>query len=125
MILRFTLLLAFSCLCSLVAHSQDNTQTPAAGTRVMIAKRGSSPSELAIGDYIIAGAFKEEANAKKYQGRLIDLGLTTPDYGFSTDKGLWYVYITRHTDIDVARQERDNYRELDAFRNAWVLSVVE
>lgn len=85
-------------------------------------KRGGSPKELPAGEYIIAGVFSSEANANRYTNGLRQLGYS-PNYGFLTEKKLWYVYIHRSTDINQARQERDKFRKLRMFKDAWLLTV--
>jgi hypothetical protein len=75
------------------------------------------------GDYVIAGAFKVEANAKKYSEGLVKLGFKETSYGFLTQKATWYVYIAQTNDIDAARSFRDKFREMKIFREAWLLTV--
>ena len=87
-------------------------------------KRGGHPKELQKGDYIIAGVFSSEANATRYANGLKQLGYQV-DYGYLTQKQLWYVYIHKSDDINQAKVERDKYRKLRMFKDAWLLTIVE
>jgi type IX secretion system PorP/SprF family membrane protein len=85
-------------------------------------KRGLHAKELAAGDYVIAGVFSSEANANRYTDGLKQLGYKA-DYGFLTEKKLWYVYILQTNDINQAKNERDRYRKLRMFKDAWLLTI--
>ena len=85
-------------------------------------KRGSHPKELPVGDYIIAGVFSSEANAIKYAGGLKQLAYKG-DNGYLSRKGLWYVYIYHSNDINEARIERDKFRKMRMFKDAWLLTI--
>jgi hypothetical protein len=95
---------------------------PVVKERHEFVKRGGHSNELVAADYIIAGAFSSEANAKKYTAGLVNLGYLG-NYGHLTEKNLWYVYIHRSNDINQARVERDKYRKLRMFKDAWLLTV--
>lgn len=86
-------------------------------------KKGNHQDELQVGDYVIAGAFKVEANAKKYSEGLVKLGFTDADFGFLTEHTVWYVYIAETNDITVARTSRDKFRKMKIFKEAWLLTV--
>ena len=85
-------------------------------------KRGGHQEELEVADYVIVGVFKSDANATHFADGLKKLGFTA-DYGHLTEKNLWYVYIAQATDINQARAERDKYRKMKIFRDAWLLTV--
>lgn len=87
-------------------------------------KRGGHSKEMETGDYIIAGVFSSEANANRYAGGIRQLGYTV-NYGHLTQKQLWYVYIHKSNDINQAKAERDRYRKLRMFKDAWLLTVVD
>ena len=87
-------------------------------------KRGGHSKELLKGDYIIAGVFSSEANGTRYTNGLKQLGYQA-NYGFLTQKQLWYVYIYKSDDINQAKAERDKYRKLRMFKDAWLLTIVE
>ncbi|MEK6780595.1 MAG: PorP/SprF family type IX secretion system membrane protein [Bacteroidota bacterium] len=86
-------------------------------------KQGGHHAELGIGDYVIAGVFKMEGNAKKYSDGLLELGFKESDYGYLTEKNLWYVHIAQSNDLEIIRQHRDKFRKMKMFREAWLLSV--
>lgn len=100
------------------------TTPPVVDGRHETFRRGVHAKELAKGDYVIAGVFSSEANAKRYAAGLVQLGYMA-DYGFLTEKKLWYVHIHRSQDITQARAERDKYRKLRMFKDAWLLTIVE
>jgi type IX secretion system PorP/SprF family membrane protein len=85
-------------------------------------KRGSHEDELDVADYVITGVFKEESNARHFTDGLKKLGFKA-DYGHLTEKAVWYVYLHQGTDINQARTERDRYRKMKIFRDAWLLTV--
>ena len=87
-------------------------------------KRGAHTNELQTGDFVIVGAFSSQANAQRYTRGLQQLGYLA-DNGHLTSKNLWYVYIYRSNDINQARMERDKYRKLRMFKDAWLLTVEE
>ncbi len=85
-------------------------------------KRGSHQEELDYGDYVIVGVFKGRPNAEHFSSGLNKMAFTT-DFGFLTEKAIWYVYIAQTNDINEAKAERDKYRKLRIFRDAWLLTV--
>ena len=85
-------------------------------------KRGAHLQELETGNYVIVGVFGSVANAKSMARRLVDTGFSA-NYGFLTEKNLWYVHIFAGDDINGARTERDKYRKQPLFRNAWLLTI--
>ena len=87
-------------------------------------KRGNHPRELPVGDYIIAGVFSSEANAIRYASGLKQLAYKG-DNGYLSQKGLWYVYIYRSQDINEARIERDKFRKMRMFKDAWLMTIHE
>lgn len=100
------------------------TPNPPVKERHETFKRGAHPKELGVGDYIIAGVFSSEANSTRYANGLIQLGYGA-SFGYLTHKNLWYVWIYRSDDIDQAKGERDKYRKLRMFKDAWLLTIVE
>ncbi len=87
------------------------------------AKRGMHSSEMDLGDYVIAGVFSSEANAKKYSDGLRKLGFKDSDYGFLSAHNHWYVHISESNDINTARTDRDKFRKMTIFKESWLLTV--
>lgn len=87
-----------------------------------LVKKGGHQEELNVGEYVIAGVFKSDLNARHFTVGLIKLGFEV-DYGHLSEKNLWYVYILFTDDINLARTERDKYRKMHVFRDAWLLTV--
>jgi type IX secretion system PorP/SprF family membrane protein len=102
-------------------ETHDETHHPHAERHEFI-KRGSHQDELDASDYVVGGVFGKEANAKHFTQGLVKLGFKA-DYGHLTEKNLWYVYLTKTSDINKARTERDKYRKMKIFRDAWLLTV--
>ena len=102
-------------------ESHDGENYPNA-ERHEFSKRGHHKNELEVADYVVSGVFAEETNARAFSDGLKKLGFKAK-YGRSTEKGVWYVYLVRTGDINTARTERDNYRKMKIFRDAWLLTV--
>jgi hypothetical protein len=85
-------------------------------------KRGNHSEELDIGDYVVAGVFRSKINAEHFAQGLNQHGFKT-DHGHLTEKNLWYVYLAQTDNIEKAKAERDKYRKLKIFRDAWLLTV--
>ena len=87
------------------------------------ARRGAHSSELELGDYVIVGAFRSEANAKHMTDELKKLGFSEADYGYLTDKAVWYIHFEPTDDIEEAKAKRNKYRKMKMFKDAWLLTV--
>lgn len=86
-------------------------------------KRGNHNSEMNLADYVIVGAFKSEANAKRYSDGLTQMGFDTSDYGYISERQIWYVHIEATNNLEEARKQRDKYRMMNMFKDAWLLTV--
>jgi type IX secretion system PorP/SprF family membrane protein len=111
----------------ITTHAQDPDEHHEGGDhpnaeRHEFAKRGSHQKELNISDYVVAGVFKEEPNARHFVDGLKKLGFKA-NYGHLTEKKVWYVYLHQSNDINRARGERDKFRKMKIFRDAWLLTV--
>ncbi len=84
--------------------------------------RGKHPQELLAGNYVIIGVFGSGPNARNLARRLVDTGFNA-NYGFLSEKNLWYVHVFEGDDINRTRTERDKYRRMPMYRNAWLLTV--
>lgn len=100
-------------------HDGDNHPN---AERHEFVKKGEHKDELDVADYVITGVFAQESNARAFTEGLKKLGFKAK-YGHLTEKAVWYVYLTRTTDINTARTERDKYRKMKIFRDAWLLTV--
>ena len=85
-------------------------------------KRERHVQELESGNYVIVGVFGSGANAKNMAKKLVYTGFNA-NYGFGTEKSLWYVHIFNGDDINSARKERDKYRKHPLFKDAWLLTI--
>jgi type IX secretion system PorP/SprF family membrane protein len=102
-------------------HGEDPDFHPNAERHEFV-KRGSHAEELDVADYVIIGVFKTGGNASHFSDGLSKLGFSA-DYGHLSEKNLWYVYIAKANDIDTAKAERNKFRKLKIFRDAWLLTV--
>ncbi len=103
-------------------HGEENHPN---AERHEFVKRGQHSSEMNFADYVIVGAFSSEANAKRFSDGLLKLGFSSSDYGFISERNLWYVHISESNDINQARADRDKYRKMNMFKDAWLLTVHE
>jgi type IX secretion system PorP/SprF family membrane protein len=103
-------------------HHGDEPDAHPNSERHEFVKRGSHAEELEVADYVIIGVFKTGSNASHFSDGLSKLGFSA-DYGHLTEKNLWYVYIAKANDIDTAKAERNKFRKLKIFRDAWLLTV--
>jgi type IX secretion system PorP/SprF family membrane protein len=85
-------------------------------------RKGAHRQEMDASDYVVAGVFRQESNAKHFSDGLKKMGFKV-NYGHLTEKAVWYVYLIRTSDINKARAERDRYRKMKIFRDAWLLTV--
>ncbi len=102
---------------------EHNEQGHPHAERHEFVKRGEHHAEMDLGDYVIAGVFRSEAYAKQFNDGLKKMGFSDTDYGYLTNKQLWYVHISESNDINEARAQRDKFRKLRVFRDAWLLTV--
>ncbi|HQQ97534.1 MAG TPA: PorP/SprF family type IX secretion system membrane protein [Cyclobacteriaceae bacterium] len=89
-----------------------------------IVRRGTHHEELDLGDFVVAGVFGKRENAEHFAAELTKLGFK-PDFGYLTSKQRWYVYLFEGENFHEARMERDKYRKLSIFKDAWLLTVTE
>lgn len=99
------------------------TPEPPKPERHEIVQRVRNKNDLPAGTYVIVGAFRGEANARKYARELLDMEYGEAHYGFISARNLWYVYLDYEEDVDQARRVRDQYRLEHNFRDAWILTV--
>jgi type IX secretion system PorP/SprF family membrane protein len=86
-------------------------------------QRVRNKNDLPAGTYVIVGAFRSEANARRYSGELVDMEYGDAHYGFITARNLWYVYLAMSPDVNEARKRRDEFRHEHNFKDAWILTV--
>jgi type IX secretion system PorP/SprF family membrane protein len=98
-------------------------QEPAKPERHEFVTRVRNKNDLDAGTYVIVGAFRAEANARKYSNELLDMEYEGAAYGFITARNLWYVYMGMSKDVNEARTLRDQVRHEHNFKDAWILTV--
>ena len=94
------------------------------GVQVLPAHVNDNPNELKKGMYIIVGVFSELQNAQKYSTQLLYAGYTT-QIGYNSGKKLHYVYVKAASNLEEAKEQRDNLRKLTRFqfKDTWILIV--
>ena len=107
------------------AHHGLPDTTHAHAERHEFVKRGNHTDEMDLNDYVIVGAFRGKENAQKFHKGLTAMGFNDSDYGFITARNIWYVYVYSGNDLAVVRTERDKYRKMKMFKDAWLLTVHE
>ena len=88
----------------------------------VITKKGNHPFEMDRGHYIIIGAYGVPGNAIRMNDKLLSQGYNS-DFGFNSDKKLFYVFIRSADSAEAARAERDEIRKNPSFSSAWYLLV--
>jgi type IX secretion system PorP/SprF family membrane protein len=102
---------------------RDSAAVRPAPERHEFVKAGNNRSELPKGNYVIVGAFRSEANAKRFSIDLHQMDIEEASYGFITSRGLWYVYLATSGDLAVTKVEWEKYRHEHMFKDAWILTV--
>jgi type IX secretion system PorP/SprF family membrane protein len=98
-------------------------QEPVKPERHEFVQRVRNKNDLPAGTYVIVGAFRSEANAKKFSNELVDMEYGDANYGFISARNLWYVYLDYDKEVNVARTKRDQARQEHNFKDAWILTV--
>jgi type IX secretion system PorP/SprF family membrane protein len=75
------------------------------------------------GHYVIVGSFSTTEPALKEKDRFIRLDYDDAYMAQSPVNKKFYVYIFASSDLEIARQTRDYFRQQAASREAWVLSI--
>jgi type IX secretion system PorP/SprF family membrane protein len=88
----------------------------------VVTRKGGHPFEIDQGHYIVVGAYGVAANAIRTNDKLMAQGYNS-DFGYSSDKKLFYVYILGENTARGARIKRDELRKLPAFSKVWYLLV--
>ena len=88
-----------------------------------MAYEGDHPIELPLGSYVIVGSFSKYDNAERYGDYLLRKGYVA-NLGYNTERAYFYVDILHSKNIYEARAQRDRYRQLSIFRQAWVLTII-
>lgn len=109
--------------------ANESTSTPkknlidehTSNERVKI-KRGGHLLELQKGEYVIVGVFESYEHAEEYSDNLFFRGYQSK-FGYISQEGYWYVYVFESTNIEEARNKRDELRRKRIFSKAWVITI--
>jgi type IX secretion system PorP/SprF family membrane protein len=107
------------------ADSVAAAETHPHAERHEFVKRGTHTDEMDLADYVIVGAFRGKENAQRFATGLIAMGHKQTDYGFISARNIWYVYVSSGNDLAAVKAERDKFRKLAMFKDAWLLTVHE
>ena len=88
----------------------------------VVVKKGNHPFELDRGHYVVVGVFGVFENAVGYSDKAQTMGYNT-EYGFSSEKELFYVVIHYADSPEITREKRDSLRKVKQFEKAWYLLV--
>ena len=88
----------------------------------VIARKGYHPFEMPSGNYVVVAAFGEFKNAVRFNDNLLTQGYDS-DFGFNTDKKLFYVYLFKSDDSDSTKIKRNELRQDPEFPKAWYLLI--
>jgi type IX secretion system PorP/SprF family membrane protein len=88
----------------------------------VIARRGYHPFEMEAGHFVVVAAYGEFKNAVRYNDELLAAGYDS-DFGFNTDKKLFYVFVYKGEDSDSTRSKRNEMRNDPKLARAWYLLV--
>jgi len=75
------------------------------------------------GHYVIVGSFSTTETALKEKDRFIRLGYDDAYMAQSPVNKKFYLYIFSSSDLEIARQARNYFRQQSASREAWVLTI--
>ena len=98
---------------------------PTLKLKVESLRKGESANDLAAGNYLVTGAFKTEAEAKKEQVRL-KRALGKQDYevktGYHSDKKLHYVYVAEG-DMENVSRRGEELKKKQGFGKVYLLKI--
>lgn len=83
---------------------------------------GDSANELAVGFYVIAGAFTDLSNAQRNASILSKEGVFTGT-GYNSERKVYFVYVYRSDDLRKTREARDDFRKKAMLKDAWLLEI--
>ncbi len=93
---------------------------PATTERIEHVAGSDNPNDLSKGNYVVVGTFGSEANAQKWQQKLTQQGYT-PQYGYSSARKFYYVYLAKPDALSDALQEAKQLQRNSSLKDAWVL----
>jgi hypothetical protein len=111
-------------LLSLAAHhvsAQDSK--PEQSHRHDFVRKGDQANDMKMGDYVVVAQTVSEADARKFVKEMKKLKLPVPSYGYQSNKQFWFVYFEASDDIEGARLKRNELRQNDMYKSAWLLTI--
>lgn len=86
-------------------------------------QRENNNNDLQTGDYAIVGVFNIRTDAHRVTEELKKLNFPMADFGYLTQRKLWYVHLGKYDSIDAAKTELEKHRQSKMFKDAWLLTV--
>lgn len=83
---------------------------------------GEHNNELAVGFYVIAGAFTDLNNARRNASILSKEGIFAGT-GYNSERKVFFVYVYRSDDLNKTREARDRFRKKAMLKDAWLLEI--
>ncbi|HAP63087.1 MAG TPA: hypothetical protein DCR93_27505, partial [Cytophagales bacterium] len=74
------------------------------------------------GHYVIVASLDNETNAKEQANQMLQNGYPA-EYKYHPGKSRYYVYLFKSPELNKARIERDRLRQIELFKDAWILTV--
>ena len=87
-----------------------------------VTKKGNHPFEINQGHYVVVGTYGVVSNAVRVNDKLLTKG-DDSDFGYSSDKKLFYVFLKTENSAKGARAQSDELRKMQEFSKAWYLLV--
>ena len=103
---------------------ETNPTSPTGNKPAVVAARGNHPFELDAGNYVVVGAFAVMQSAIRMSDQLVSQG-HKPGIGYNSEKKLFYVYMYEGENATETRNQRDQIRENEQFKDAWYLQVTD
>jgi type IX secretion system PorP/SprF family membrane protein len=83
---------------------------------------GEHANEMAVGFYVIAGAFTDLNNAQRNASILSKEGVFAGT-GYNSERKVFFVYVFRSDNLEKTREARDNFRKKATLKDAWLLEI--
>jgi type IX secretion system PorP/SprF family membrane protein len=93
--------------------------------KTQVKRREGHMLELPVGNYVIAGAFKNYDLAEEFSDKLFQRGFHDTRVGYISEHGLYYVTLSQSNDIKSANSQKSKVSGVSGLSQVWVLTVSE
>lgn len=109
---------------TVVKESPTNIPISPVNTQVtQEVKRGNHILELAVGNHVIGGSFKNFDDAENLSDKLFHQGFREAKVGYVSTRKHYYVVVRSYHSIERARQEQSRIKSSTGLKDVWVLKV--